>query len=608
MPESFLINPYIAGNPISDSKGFFGRDDIFREVMQVLRHPMSNAIVLFGQRRIGKTSVLLQLQQRLADEHKFIPVYFDLHDKAAKPLAQVLYELAQYIAVATEQPLPERAQFDAAGDYFRQTFLPAAAKSAAYGGLVLLLDEFDVLDTPGENQAGQTFFPYLRALMADIKRVQFVFAIGRRPEELSTETVATFKDIRATRISRLERKEAEAIVRQSERDNSLVWADEAIEKVWDWAQGHPFFAQLLSSVVWENAYDDAPESPPCVEPGSVDAAITEALQQGANAFHWLWDGLPPAERVVLAAMAESADVVITQEKIVEILNRSGVRLIVRQLELAPETLVDWELLQPTDGGYRFVLPLLRRWVSANRPLRRVKEELDRLDPVAEMLFQTGQHFYSQGESNEAESQLRKALNMNPNHLKSRLLLAEILLESDRISESVAILEEAYKYDEVASQADLIRARLAEAESQSEDKQLTTYERVLSINPNQPVAKERREKIWIDRGETALKEEQWEKAEAAFRKAGELARIEQVHEFKRKREVEKQLQSAKENEAKGNWGAAITIYEALMKEYPDEAEWKTRLENAHIQKCKLAIEKQLWLEAQHAISHGKLLSK
>lgn len=128
------LNPYIAGNPINNPKGFFGRDDVFREVMQMLRQPQSNAIVLYGQRRIGKTSVLLQLEQRLAANGEYTPVYLDLQDKAAKPLAEVLYDLAQRIALKVGQHPPDRAQFDDEGAYFRQAFLPAAAHVAAQGG------------------------------------------------------------------------------------------------------------------------------------------------------------------------------------------------------------------------------------------------------------------------------------------------------------------------------------------------------------------------------------------------------------------------------------------------------------------------------------------
>src|SRR5574341_1881532 len=63
---SVPFNPYIAGDPVKGQEGFFGREDIFGEVMQMLRHPQSNAMALYGQRRIGKTSALLELERRLA--------------------------------------------------------------------------------------------------------------------------------------------------------------------------------------------------------------------------------------------------------------------------------------------------------------------------------------------------------------------------------------------------------------------------------------------------------------------------------------------------------------------------------------------------------------
>src|SRR4026207_987845 len=116
------VNPYIVGNPIKDQSVFFGRQDIFRDVLQVLRQPGSNAIVLYGQRRIGKTSVLLQLEKQLRQEGEFTPVYFDLQDKAAKSLSEVLYELAQHISRVTEHQPPRSSDFDAAGDYFRHAF------------------------------------------------------------------------------------------------------------------------------------------------------------------------------------------------------------------------------------------------------------------------------------------------------------------------------------------------------------------------------------------------------------------------------------------------------------------------------------------------------
>ena len=96
-------NPYIAGNPVGDTPAFIGRADILREVVRMLRRPQDNALVLYGQRRIGKTSVLLELAARLPESGPFYPVYFDLQDKAAWALERVLAQLSQKITDALKQ-------------------------------------------------------------------------------------------------------------------------------------------------------------------------------------------------------------------------------------------------------------------------------------------------------------------------------------------------------------------------------------------------------------------------------------------------------------------------------------------------------------------------
>jgi hypothetical protein len=98
------VNPYVAGNPVGDSPAFIGRADVLREVLRVLRRSQDNAIVLYGQRRIGKTSILQHLAAWLPREGPYCPVYFDLQDKADWPLDRVLQALARNIAHALGQP------------------------------------------------------------------------------------------------------------------------------------------------------------------------------------------------------------------------------------------------------------------------------------------------------------------------------------------------------------------------------------------------------------------------------------------------------------------------------------------------------------------------
>lgn len=59
-----FVNPYIAGNPVTSAEMFFGRADVFAFVRQALvgKH-RDNVIILYGQRRTGKTSVLYQMSR-----------------------------------------------------------------------------------------------------------------------------------------------------------------------------------------------------------------------------------------------------------------------------------------------------------------------------------------------------------------------------------------------------------------------------------------------------------------------------------------------------------------------------------------------------------------
>ncbi|MCP4107076.1 MAG: AAA family ATPase [Desulfobacteraceae bacterium] len=487
-------NPYIAGNPVHGQDRFIGRADVLRDVSRTLHNPSTNSIVLFGQRRIGKTSVLLHLEKELATAKEYIPIYFDLQDKASLPLGEVLFQIAQKISLVTQASDPNQKDFDQQGNYFRDKFIPNAVQRSNNKGLVLLLDEFDVLDNPQLEQAGTSFFPYLREWMKMAEGVQFVFVLGRRPEELSTNTMSVFKAIGSRQVSLMKKDDSKTIILQSEKNGSLKWSDEAIERVWYWTQGHPYLTQLLSSEIWETCIDTESEKPQDVKPVQVDDIIDEALEQGVNAFQWIWNGLPSAEQMVMAAMAEAKQENISHDELTDILNRSKVRLILRELELAPETLIRWDLLRQMENGFRFAIPLLRRWVGFAKPLRRVKAELDNIEPLAETLYTGSEGYYKIGDLDEAERLLRNALNVNPNHFRARLLLGQVLIGQGRPANAVEELEPAYEFDPGSAKPVLIGALLALAETQKENEQLITYERVLKIDPLQPTSLEKKQAI------------------------------------------------------------------------------------------------------------------
>jgi tetratricopeptide (TPR) repeat protein len=515
-------NPYIAGNPVRGQSHFVGRSDILRDVLRLLRNPNANAIALYGQRRIGKTSILFQLEQQLAESGKYLPVYFDLHDKADLPLPQILYRLAGQIARYVDVPRLDQSDFDADGIFFRSEFLPNAVKQTQKQ-LILLFDEFDVLDRPYKGQVGATFLPYLRRWMAGTYQVHFVLAMGRRPEDLSARMLNAFKQVQSRHVSLMDLSESLAIVRQSEHNQTLHWSEGGINRVCYWTQGHPYLTQLLCSEVWEAAYDGDPEQTPTADAEDVDQAVEATLEQGANAFQWIWNGLPPSEKILMAAMAGTGKLTVTKDQLGELLNQNGVCLIRGELDIAPATLIRWDLLRRDGGGYRFSIPLLQRWVAENRSLRRVKMEIDSMEPMAENLFTNAEQKYTEGDLGGSELLLRRTLSVNPHHVPGRLLLGQIHLDKGNPAEAVAVMESAYRTDPEAAREGLIAALLTLANSQSgEDEQWQTIGRILRIEPNHPEARAKRDAILRSWADTAADGKDYKAALNAYDQLGDKA--------------------------------------------------------------------------------------
>lgn len=471
---TYPINPYVAGTVLRGERGFFGRQDTLRWVAQELQNPASNALVLIGQRRIGKTSLLMQLQRTLPDD-RFLPVYFDLQDQSVRPLAQVLADLADTVAERAKLESPDPDTFDDAGHHFLRAFLPRVHRALGNDRrLVLLLDEFDVLDRIRaadlpDTAAAHTLLPLVRRVIGTDTRLAFIFAVGRRAEDLSLDFTATFRTSLVREIWVLDRASAESLVRQAETNGTLRFSAGAVAHVLDLTSGHPYLTQLLCQRVWERAYRTGPTAVPRIGKRDVEAAVPDALAVGEQAMIWVWNGLTPAERVYAAALAGllEAGQGTSVESVLEALSGCAARLLTREVELAPRDLVQRRVLAPIEaGGHRFAVELFRRWVCQNRPLRDVKEELDRIEPAADRLYQMGRDFFKRREWDSAIRYFRDALAAYPNHFRARLQLGEALLELGESEEAVAELRQAYALDQDVAKFALARA-LARSRAPSE---------------------------------------------------------------------------------------------------------------------------------------------
>lgn len=489
------INPYITGDPVGNRPAFVGRDNILTNILKVVRD-QNNAIVLYGQRRIGKTSVLQVLETKLSEEEACLPVFFDFQDKAQQSVEQLLGELAYKISDGLNQEMPNLGA-DPSSTFFKWLSKILNNLPSDKSKLVLLFDEFDVLADPESAQAGANFFPELHKLLnINKKYLNVIFVIGRRVDELSNITISLFSKIPAQQISLLKHKDIVKLTRLSETNKSLYWSDGTVAEVWQLTSGHPFLTQCLCYHIWERLCRQASDEPPTVTLKDVQESIPDSLIFSNAILESLWRSLPSAAQVVASALAGAGAKAMSKANLDNLLSQGGVQRVIRELNEAPRLLVDWDIIEEIDGSYRFRVELIRRWIAEYKPFHQALDlALNQANPDADQLYKYAQELYDKRFLDEALKLSRSAFEKNPAHVKANQLLADILLEQKEYHEARDILEKLYKFQQVAAQSRLIQALLSLAQSEnSEDEQLKLYERILVIEPKHPEAKRKKQEI------------------------------------------------------------------------------------------------------------------
>ena len=288
IPAEFraIPNPYAAGRPLQlGSPIFFGREDLFEYIHEKLETSSDGAVlVLTGQKRMGKTSLLKQMPAQLPEYYQ--SVYLDMQGVGQDGgLASFFYDLAFGIADQLGLPEPEFEHFaERPKGIFEQEFLPQILKSAVDKRLVLLFDEFEELEMRVQSgRLGKEVFSYLRYLIQAYPQLAFIFVGTHQLEELTPEYWSTFFNLALYRhIGFLDNETAQILI-TAPVESLLFYDDLAIDKMMRLTSGHPYFLQLLCYLLVNAANQ---EERNYVDINHVNQVIDEVLNQSHLIFMW----------------------------------------------------------------------------------------------------------------------------------------------------------------------------------------------------------------------------------------------------------------------------------------------------------------------------------
>ncbi len=383
-----ISNPYLPGTPLRrDSALFFGREELFEFIAESTgTQSRRNVLMLVGQRRTGKTSALLRLNEHLPPE--LVPVYIDCQSLGVTPgMAALLEELAWQVsdtlqALDIQCDVPEHEAWGPDPTrYFERTFLPLARSLLPTGTtLLLVFDEFEAFETMVDDGIlPRTFFTYMRHLMQHSEGLSFIFVGTHRLEEMSSDYWSVLFNIALYRkIDYLSDPAATRLICEPVAP-SIIYDDLAVDKILRVTAGHPYFLQLVCYTLVKRANHDGTGY---VTISDVNAALDEMLRLGEVHFAYLWQRSDYTERALLTAAAQLMDrnEPLYTEELIDYLQGYGIDLDPATATEGLNSLVTREIMREIneEGAtlYEFRVGLVGLWVGQNKSLSRLHAHLE----------------------------------------------------------------------------------------------------------------------------------------------------------------------------------------------------------------------------------------
>ncbi|MEH2014924.1 nSTAND1 domain-containing NTPase [Nostoc sp.] len=356
-----IDSPYIIGVPVTEEqKIFMGRNDIGTRIEQLLRDRRRPPLLLYGQRRMGKTSLLNNIGKLLPSN--IIPMFVDLQGapSSASDHAGFLYNLAREMEKSAKKQgvtLPSLAREVLKSDPFTSFYewLDKVEQALEQNTALLALDEFEVLDNAIAKGRfdEQDVLGMLRHLIQHRPRFKILLAGSHTIEEYQ-RWASYLINVQVVHISYLKEAEARQLIERPVKDFTLRYEPNAVERVLQLTRCHPFLVQLLCAeiIVLKNEQD--PYIRRLATLADVEAAIPEALQSGGFFFADIQNNQVDAtgQAILRFIAAQGEGATVSRQTLLQQFPDANVTF---------SLLLQRELIEEVDDGYGFQVELIRRW-------------------------------------------------------------------------------------------------------------------------------------------------------------------------------------------------------------------------------------------------------
>ncbi|MEN8219494.1 MAG: hypothetical protein ABFS56_24700 [Pseudomonadota bacterium] len=357
--EQAIENPYGLVPLRGQTSLFVGRKDVSARIENLLQNQYSSPILLYGQRRMGKTSLIFQLSQMLPK--RYVPLFVDFQQVVtATNESGFLYQISRAMrksALENRQlTLPMLSCEALKDDPFTvfDEWLDEIEDSVEAYTFLIGFDEFEALEDvfKKERLDKDLVLGIFRHIIQHRPRFKILMAGAHQLEE---GWASYLINVDTVHLGYLSEGEARQLIENPMEDFLLRYTPEATQRVLTLTRCHPACLQALCREIVFLKNPENTKTRYLAQKKDVEKAIPKTLEHSKYYFIDIIEKCSSEEKQLLSFLtnkgegAEISRAVLSEqcENINEVLSN----------------LVERQLIEETADGYRFKVELIRLFFS-----------------------------------------------------------------------------------------------------------------------------------------------------------------------------------------------------------------------------------------------------
>jgi hypothetical protein len=291
---------------IDNEENLFGRGLILGELKENILSKKIESYKIWGQKRVGKSSIVLTLKSILNKEENIIIIYKEV-SRNINPI-ESLNELGKEISIELLDEILGKVQNIYIADRIREIELPQfngslqpldryiknIQKVDRKLKFVFILDEFDRLNEefflPGN--IGESFSLSIGKQISGNDHVGFILVGAENMSLLDYQEINynSFEDLRVDTFDQNQDFDAYSKIIKKPIEPFIKYSDEAVNEIFSITNGNPYFTNFICDKLFKSCYERQDSEVDIVEVRKAILLIVDSEQKSHFAHFW-GDGL-----------------------------------------------------------------------------------------------------------------------------------------------------------------------------------------------------------------------------------------------------------------------------------------------------------------------------